>query len=92
MQPRDGASHLDLGPSTPGHERRSPSDKELMSIAWTIGATIAASLPREPEDPPPPIAAVYLSDDASYENGAPGQRKSGAFQWLRRHLSGPRDG
>jgi type II secretory pathway predicted ATPase ExeA len=82
----------DLGPSAPGHERNSPSDKDTISIAWTIGETIAVPLRHEPENPPPAIAAVYLSDDASYENGAPSQRKSGAFQWLRRHLSAPRDG
>lgn len=86
------SSPADLGPSMPGHERRSPSDKETISIAWTIGESIAVPLRHEPERPPPLIAAVYLSNDASYENGAPNQRKSGAFQWLRRHLSAPRDG
>lgn len=85
-------SHATNGePSTPPHERDSTSDKEIISVTWSNGEHVAASIHREPERQLPPITAIYLPEDDLYENGAPGQRRPSALHWLRRHLIAQRD-
>jgi general secretion pathway protein A len=90
--PMIGARSTNETPSMPQHERRSPSEKATISVAWSNGGHVAASIHHEPERPLPPITAVYLANDVFYQDGMLGPRKFGAFQWLRRHLSAPRDG
>jgi hypothetical protein len=85
-------SHATNGePSTPPHERDSTSAKEIISVTWSNGEHVAASIHREPERQLPPITAIYLPEDDLYENGAPGQRRPSALHWLRRHLIAQRD-
>jgi hypothetical protein len=101
--PADGAMNGDTHPtdtispamngaiSVPQPERRPSSEKATISVTWSNGEHAAASIHHEPERPLPPITAVYLADDVFYQDGMLGPRKFGAFQWLRRHLSAPRE-
>ncbi len=53
-----------------------------------IYASVAgqADRPNGPDHVPPPVTALYLSDDAFYQDGIVGRQSGSAFWWLRRHL------
>ena len=76
--------------SVPDAARGYPSEKESIAVTWSNGGDGTAADHHELTHPLPPITAVYLSDDVFYQDGVLGQRKFGAFQWLRRHLNSPR--
>lgn len=66
-------------------------DTDTAQAGCTEGEPGPVSIIHGPESLLPPIAAVYLPEDASYQRAALGECKPGAFQWLRRHLSAQRD-
>jgi type II secretory pathway predicted ATPase ExeA len=78
-------------PAIPQAKAHSPVDKEAIAVSWSNGQHAAAAIHRQVESGLPPIAAVYLSEDVYYQDGVLGQHKSGAFQWLRRHLHSSRN-
>ncbi|HVQ15339.1 MAG TPA: AAA family ATPase [Vicinamibacterales bacterium] len=72
-------------------ERTTGADKEPISFSWAGDGHAATSIHREAERASRPVAAVYLTGEVPYRDGALGAHKLGAFQWLRRHLNTQRE-
>jgi general secretion pathway protein A len=77
-----------VGPASPGTPPmdEAPPLPQPISVDWHGDERPTAMAPDGADRSLPPIVAVYLPDEGSYRDVAPGQRRPRAFHWLRRHL------